>query len=112
MHKPRRCLLEKWPQKYNGAGHLTWSGRLYGKGIVNFFMSRSRIYHGTWGSSLFQSIYEPARGILLSLPLMPEWYVLVVLLGAFAALGLSWPPLQLSYLFFCWQWQRRLFKPE
>ena len=57
-------LAEKWPQKYNGAGHLNWSGRLYGKGMVDFFLSRPRIYHGTWGSSLFQSVYEPARGFL------------------------------------------------
>ena len=74
-------LADKWPQQYNGAGHLNWSGRLYGKGIVDFFLSRPRIYHGTWGSSLFQSVYEPARGLFVSLPLMPEWYFLVAVLG-------------------------------
>ena len=86
-------LAEKWPNQYNGAGHLTWSGRLYGKGIVDSFLNRSKIYHGTWGSSLFQSIYEPAQGILLSLPLMPEWYFVVVVFGALALLGLTWSPL-------------------
>ena len=86
-------LADKWPQKYNGAGHLSWSGRLYGKGIVDFFLSRSRVYHGTWGSALFQSVYEPTSGIFLSLPLMPEWYFLVAVLGALAALGLAWTPL-------------------
>ena len=30
-------LAEKWPQKYNEAGHLNWSGRLYGKGGGQFF---------------------------------------------------------------------------
>ena len=89
-------LADKWPQQYNGAGHLNWSGRLYGKGIVDFFLSRSRIYHGTWGSSLFQSVYEPARGLLVSLPLMPEWYFLVAVLGGLAALGLAWSPLLLT----------------
>ena len=88
-------LADKWPQQYNGAGHLNWSGRLYGKGIVDFFMSRQRIYHGTWGSALFQSVYEPARGVLNSLPLMPEWYFVMAVLGGLAALGLAWPPLML-----------------
>ena len=46
-------LAEKWPQKYNEAGHLSWSGRLYGMGVVAFFLNKPRIYHGTWGSSLF-----------------------------------------------------------
>jgi glycosyltransferase involved in cell wall biosynthesis len=86
-------LADKWPQQYNGAGHLNWSGKLYGKGIVDFFLYRPRIYHGTWGSSLFQSIYEPSRGLLISLPLMPEWYFLVAVSGALAAFGLLWSPL-------------------
>ena len=30
-------LADKWPQQYNGAGHLIWNGRLYGRGIVRFF---------------------------------------------------------------------------
>src|SRR4029077_13374763 len=47
-------LAEKWPQKYNSAGHLNWQGRLYGPGVAKFFWGKSRIYHGTWGSALFQ----------------------------------------------------------
>ena len=93
MQQAEALLADKWPQQYNGAGHLNWSGRLYGKGIVDFFLSRPRVYHGTWGSSLFQSVYEPARGLLVSLPLMPEWYFLVAVLGGLAALGLAWSPL-------------------
>ena len=63
--------------------------------MVNFFLSRPRIYHGTWGSSLFQSVYEPATGVFSAMPLMPEWYFLVGLLGVLSALGLAWPPLLL-----------------
>src|SRR5262249_45175886 len=83
-------LSDVWPQKYNGAGHLNWSGRLYGKGVINFFLSRPRIYHGSWGCSLFQSVYEPATGLLSAIPLMPEWYFLIALLGIFCAIGLAW----------------------
>jgi GT2 family glycosyltransferase len=98
--KAESLLVEKWPQKYNTAGHLNWSGRLYGNGVINFFLHRSRIYHGTWGRSLFQSVYEPAIGVFSAIPLMPEWYVLIGLLGALSALGLAWPPLLLTTPFF------------
>src|SRR5205823_4327868 len=27
-------LERKWPEKYNGPGHVTWSGRVYGQGLV------------------------------------------------------------------------------
>jgi len=27
-------LERKWPEKYNAAGHVSWSGRLYGKGLT------------------------------------------------------------------------------
>jgi GT2 family glycosyltransferase len=88
-------LAEKWPQKYNEVGHLSWAGRLYGRGVARFFLSRPRIYHGTWGSSLFQSVYEPAVGLISAIPLMPEWYFLIGVLGIFSLLGLAWSPLLL-----------------
>jgi hypothetical protein len=53
-----------------------------------------RIYQGTWGSALFQSVYGPTHGVLGSLPLMPEWLLLIVLLAALTALGIAWPPLR------------------
>ena len=55
--------------------------------------SRDRIYQGTWGSALFQSIYAPAPSFWGSLPLMPEWYVVIAALTALSALGLFWKPL-------------------
>jgi len=90
-------LAKKWPEKYNVVGHLSWAGRLYGKGcrqVVSW--CRGRIYQGTWGSALFQSIYEPAPGLWRSLPLMPEWYVVIATLAALSALGLFWRPLCLA----------------
>jgi hypothetical protein len=53
-----------------------------------------RIYQGTWGSAPFQSVYGPAHGMLGSLPLMPEWLLLIGLLAALSALGIAWPPLR------------------
>jgi GT2 family glycosyltransferase len=91
--KAEALLADKWPGKYNSVGHLTWHGRLYGRGVVEAVFRRSRIYHGVWGSAPFQSVYEPSPGCWLSLTLMPEWYFLLILLGFLTALGASWTPL-------------------
>ena len=92
------ALLErKWPEKYNVAGHFTWSGRLYGNVTMQTLgWRRSRIYHGTWGTALFQRIYQPGSGTLWSLPLMPEWYLIVAFLVALSALGALWTPLRIA----------------
>jgi hypothetical protein len=92
--KAEALLAGKWPEKYNNAGHSTWHGRLYGRGIVESLLPRSRIYHGVWGSAPFQSVYQPCSGnLLLSLTLMPEWYFLLAALGLLTAAGASWRPL-------------------
>ena len=90
------ALLEKkWPEKYNAAGHVTWAGRVYGNGHRYLLGRAGRIYHGTWGSAPFQSLYQPAAGMLQSLLLMPEWYLLIAVLVTLSALGTLWTPLSL-----------------
>ncbi|MCE5333526.1 MAG: glycosyltransferase [Desulfobacteraceae bacterium] len=92
--KAEGYLERKWPEKYNAAGHVPWAGRLYFKGFEQLLgCFRGRIYQGTWGSALFQSIYQPAPSLFWSLPLMPEWYVIIAALGIFSLLGLEWTPL-------------------
>jgi hypothetical protein len=92
--KAEAFLERKWPEKYNPLGHVSWNGRLYGNGLTRaLLLNRGRIYHGTWGSAPFQSIYEPAPGLIRSLPLMPEWYVLIVALAVLSLLSPLWPPL-------------------
>ncbi len=93
------ALLEaKWPEKYNLAGHLRWHGRLYGKGLTLILGSRARIYHGSWGSAPFQSVYEPAASLFRSLPLMPEWYIVLAGLCALGLTGLAWSPLLFAWV--------------
>ena len=76
------ALLErKWRAKYNEVGHVTWTGRVYGKGLPSLFKWSQRVYHGVWGSAPFQAVYEPARGALGALPLMPEWFFVSLFLG-------------------------------
>jgi GT2 family glycosyltransferase len=91
------ALLErKWPEKYNAAGHVSWAGRLYGKGLTQTLGGRSRIYHGTWGSAPFQSVYRAPQLGLTSVVLMPEWYLLILALGALSLLGVTWRPLLMA----------------
>jgi O-antigen biosynthesis protein len=91
--KAESLLERKWPEKYNAAGHLTWLGRVYGNGHTCPLGKLGRIYHGVWGSAPFQSLYQPAVGTFRSFLLVPEWYLVVVILGALSALGLFWRPL-------------------
>jgi len=101
--KAEALLERKWPQKYNQIGHVPWSGRIYGKGLVQVLgWGRQRIYHGTWGSALFQSIYEPVGNGVWSLPLMPEWYLVIGVLMTLVLCGLFWTRLLvLSVPLFC-----------
>ena len=87
------ALLErKWPERYNMAGHVAWAGRVYG-GALGGIGRRPRIYYGTWGSGLFQSA-DPARpSLVAALPLLPEWYLVILGLSACSILGIFWPPL-------------------
>ena len=92
------ALLEgKWPERYNALGHTTWAGRIYGNGLTRALaLRRGRIYQGLWGSAPFQSVHEPAPGWLSSLPLMPEWYLIIVGLALLTAAGALWHPLAWS----------------
>jgi GT2 family glycosyltransferase len=96
--KAEALLEEKWPEKYNGPGHLTWAGRIYNNAKNSGDPDR-RIFHGVWGSAPFQSVYEVADGFLTSLPLMPEWFLIIGFLTTLSALGLFWKPLRYSAIF-------------
>ena len=70
---------------------------MYGRGYARTLpLGRWRVYHGVWGSGLFQSIYAPAPYMILSLPLMPEWYLVILGLLGLSVVGIVWKPLLLS----------------
>lgn len=83
-------LKFKHPEKFNafGAGH--WRGRIYGREAAGVRIGRDVIYHGTFGTALFQTIYRQpaslAAGVLMSI----EWHLLA---GFVAMLGLAIMPL-------------------
>jgi GT2 family glycosyltransferase len=72
------ALLErKWPERYNGTGHLDWGEALYGGRPRRVFgRARWHVYHGRSGVSLFQSVYSGRSGAS-TFPLAPEWYLLL-----------------------------------
>jgi O-antigen biosynthesis protein len=91
--KAEALLEQKWPSRHNQAGYLRWAGRIYDGATADHGRRRARVNYGQWGGGLFQSVYQPAPGMLSALLLMPESYLLVALLGVTAALGVVWMPL-------------------
>ena len=89
--KAEALLERKWPQRYNRGGHVAWSGQMPGSPAPP--RRRSRIGYGIWGANLFQSLYERTPGTLGSLPLMPEWYLALVVLAALSLVGVFEKPL-------------------
>jgi GT2 family glycosyltransferase len=107
--KAEADLERKWPNKYNPVGHTAWAGRVYGKGAMQALPgSQRRIYHGVWGGAIFQQTQHIPLSTLASLPMMPEWYVILALLTTLFCLGWIWHPLLLagplllSALLFAW----------
>jgi len=90
-------LARKWPEKYNSAGHLSWCGRVYGNALQGTLLLRDKIYHGTWGSAPFQSLYHCSPGLLRSLFVAPEWYLVNLALGTLAFVGFRWKPLLIAF---------------
>jgi len=90
--KAEALLERKWPTRYNRAGSSRWAGRIYEAPAAQTPRRRSLVRYGTWGTGLFQSVYDPPRfwtGMLQA----PEGLLLVALLGEISALGLLWSPL-------------------
>lgn len=98
--KAEAMLERKWPEKYNTAGHIPWAGRIYASYLTQALGWRNaRIYHGTWGTALFQSVYQPAPSSFRSLLMMPEWYLVIFAFAALSAVGVLWEPLLLALPF-------------
>ena len=86
-------LEHKWPSKYNSAGYPKWQGRVYGHGHREPSWRSWRVYHGVWGSNLFQHLYTQPTSVVASLPLIAEWYLLIAALALISLAGGVWPPL-------------------
>jgi glycosyltransferase involved in cell wall biosynthesis len=82
-------LRHKHPEYFNNLGGMRWRGRIYNPSRTAGVFGRFVIYHGIFGSGLFQTLYTPESVGLATLLTSLEWHVLFTLGGVL--LTLIWP---------------------
>ncbi len=83
-------LKYKHPEHFNTLGASHWRGRIYGGERIGVRIGGDAIYHGVFGSGLFQTIYRRPASLAAMMMMSIEWH----LLWMFAVvLGLAWTPL-------------------
>ena len=84
-------LKYKHPDRFNILGSSHWRGRLYGGDAdPGVRVGGDVVYHGVFGTGLFQTIYRRRASLTAAMMMSIEWH----LLAAFVALlGLAVPPL-------------------
>jgi GT2 family glycosyltransferase len=78
-------LRHKHPEYFNTLGGMRWRGRIYSPSRMAGLFGRFVIYHGIFGSGLFQTLYTPEPVGLLGLLTSLEWHVLFTLGGVLLA---------------------------
>lgn len=84
-------LRYKHPEYFNSLGGMRWHGRIYNPTRTAGAFGRFVIYHGIFGSGLFQTLYTPEPAGLLAILTSLEWHVLFTLGGIL--LAMMWPAL-------------------
>jgi O-antigen biosynthesis protein len=83
-------LKYKHPDRFNTLGASHWRGKIYGSDSIGVRVGADVIYHGIFGTGLFQTIYRRPASLLAMMMMSIEWH----LLGMFVTiLGLAWLPL-------------------
>ncbi len=95
-------LYFKHPYRFNFLGQSKWLGRIYGDLEHSLFLRRPVIYYGTFGRSLFQTMYEAPSSVFAFLPFTLEWNIVAAIMlltcmgaGPFAWIGAV--PLLISF---------------
>src|SRR5262249_37071743 len=81
-------LRFKHPDRFNGPGDGKWRGVLYGPSLQGLRLAGDMIYRGTFGTGLFQCLYQPSPAHWAMLPGTLEWHIALVVV---ALAGLFWP---------------------
>ncbi len=83
-------LKYKHPDHFNSLGASHWRGKIYGGDQIGVKVGGDVIYHGTFGTGLFQTIYRRPASVVAMMMMSIEWH----LLTAFTLiLGLAFSPL-------------------
>jgi GT2 family glycosyltransferase len=79
-------LHSKHPDKFNGLGDGKWRGVMYGASLQGLQVAAPIIYRGTFGTGMFQCLYQPGAAHWAMLPSTLEWHLVALLLGLGGAL--------------------------
>jgi len=83
-------LKYKHPDHFNTLGASHWRGRIYGGDQIGVRVGGDVIYHGTFGTSLFQTIYRRPASMVAMMMMSIEWHLLA---GFMMVLSLAFGPL-------------------
>ncbi len=72
-------LVQKHPENFSAMGGGIWRGRIYASSKQGIIMRRPIVYHGAFGSSMFQTLYTSQPLGFLSLFSSLEFHVAVTL---------------------------------
>jgi O-antigen biosynthesis protein len=86
-------LKYKHPYHFNTLGASFWRGRIYGSDGIGVRIGGDVVYHGVFGTGLFQSMYSRQASVIAAMMMSIEWH----LLAAFITfMGMAIP--QLFYI--------------
>lgn len=83
-------LKYKHPEHFNSLGASHWRGKIYGGDAMGMRVGGDVIYHGVFGTGLFQTIYRRPASLIVMMLMSIEWHLLA---GFVAVLGLAILPL-------------------
>jgi O-antigen biosynthesis protein len=83
-------LKYKHPDRFNTLGASHWRGKIYGGDDIGVRIGGDVIYHGIFGTGLFQTIYRRPASLMAMMMMSIEWHLLA---GFTAVLGLAFTPL-------------------
>jgi hypothetical protein len=72
-------LVHRHPEYFNWFGSSQWQGRIYSPAKFGVITRARIIYHGTFGSGFFQTLYTAAPAFGLMLVTSLEYHVLILL---------------------------------
>jgi GT2 family glycosyltransferase len=79
-------LLRKHHRRFNHLGCSQWRGIIYGEGAVGLATTRPLVFHGRYGSGLFQTIYQRQDVGVWTYFTLLEWHALALFLLALSPL--------------------------
>jgi cellulose synthase/poly-beta-1,6-N-acetylglucosamine synthase-like glycosyltransferase len=81
-------LKYKHPDHFNTLGASHWRGKIYGTDQIGVRMTSDVVYHGLFGTGLFQTIYRRPASLIAAMLMSIEWHLLYAFI---ALLGVSFP---------------------